>query len=343
MKPINTPKIKLKVPKMRLPKFKLPRNITVHKRIASKVVKTSKSLVANTKLKKILAVTLVTLAVVVFIGEAVFAGLIYIGKMDNNITGIAAKIVPYPMTIVNFSSVSVADYNFEKNYISHFYNQAQKEIPAGINSQIVDQLIQAKLLEQKASTYNVQISSQEIDDTINTLADQNGGTAEVEKILNQYYGLTVKQFRTLVKSQLLQVKMKDTVPAQVKASHILIKVDKGADQATVDAAKAKADGIYKELVAGTDFAEKAKAVSDDTGSRDAGGDLGFFGYGDMVKEFQGVAFNLKVNEISQPVRTDYGWHIIKVTDRKGFEPMSFDDWIKQLRANAFIKQLIVFP
>jgi peptidyl-prolyl cis-trans isomerase D len=136
--------------------------------------------------------------------------------------------------------------------------------------------------------------------------------------------------------------MKDAVPVQVKASHILIKVDKAADQATVDTAKAKADTIYNDLKNGADFADKAKNLSDDTGSRDNGGDLSFFARGDMVKAFEDAAFAAKTGDLLAPIRTDYGWHIIKITDRKGFVDQSFDDWLVTLRKNSFIKQLIRF-
>lgn len=329
-------------PKIKIPKVKVPQKIiNMHQSFILKVIPALKRFFGSRKLHRVVTVVIVSLASALFLAELVFAGLIYIWKMDNSSTRFIAKIVPYPIALVNFSSISLDEFNFEKNYITHFYNQSQKEVPAGMNGQITDQLVESRLLEQKAPAYNVKIASQEIDDTINTLADQNGGMAEIEKVLNSYYGLNLKQFRSLVKNQLMLSKMKDTVPIQVKASHILIKVDKVADQKTVDAAKAKADGIYNDLIAGADFAEKAKSLSDDTGSRDQGGDLGFFGYGDMVKEFQDVAFSLNLNEISKPVRTDYGWHIIKVTDKKGFEKMSFDDWVTKIKNEAFIKKLLV--
>ncbi len=327
-------------PKIRIPKVKVPQRLKPEKGWSRKYTLFFGNIFGNKKLRRVLVVAVVSTTSILFLVEIVFAVLIYAAKVNNPATKMVAKLVPYPAVLVNFSSISIDDFNFEKAYITHFYDQARKEIPAGMDSQIVDQLIESRLLEQKASAYNVKISNQEVDDTINTLADQNGGRAEVEKVLESYYGLDLKQFRSLVRSQLLRVKMKDTVPVRVKASHILIKVDKAADAATVAAAKAKADGIYNDLKGGADFAEKAKALSDDTGSRDQGGDLGFFSYGDMVKEFQDAAFSLQLNEISQPVRTDYGWHIIKVTDKKGFEKMSFDSWLSGLKTKSFVKNLL---
>lgn len=339
-------------PKLSLPKFKRQAKNNKNKsdkNILSPIWSKIKNCCATVakffgrpKVKRVLGIAITSIAVVVFLFELTFAGLIYIGKMDNNLVKKVAKVIPYPIVIVNFNPVTLADYNFEASYIEHFYTQSQREVPEAIGKQITDQLIDNKILETKAPSYGVKISKTDIDNTITDLINQSGGQQEVEKVLSSYYGLTLTDFRKLVKDQLLQMKMKETVPVQVQASHILIKVDKAADQATVDAAKAKADGLHQQLVGGTDFATLAKTNSDDTGSRDTGGDLGWFGRGDMVKQFEDQAFSMKPGDLSQPIRTDYGWHIIKVTDRKGFEDMSFNDWLASVRSKAYIKQLVTF-
>src|SRR5947209_8251567 len=104
----------------------------------------------------------------------------------------------------------------------------------------------------------------------------------------------------------------------VKASHILIAfkgspaAQKDKPELTEEQAKAKADDIRAKLVAGADFAETAKKESDDTGSGSRGGDLGSFGHGQMVPEFEAAAFAAKPGEITPVVRTQFGYHIIKV-------------------------------
>lgn len=91
---------------------------------------------------------------------------------------------------------------------------------------------------------------------------------------------------------------------QVQASHILVD--------TLESAK----DVEAKLQAGGDFAALAKEYSLDAGTRDKGGELGWFGRGQMVKEFEDAAFGLQIGQTSQPIQTSYGYHIIRVTDRK---------------------------
>ncbi len=112
---------------------------------------------------------------------------------------------------------------------------------------------------------------------------------------------------------------------QVTARHILIAykgspaAQKGKKELTEAEAKAKAEEIRAKLVAGADFAELAKKESDDVGSGGRGGELGSFARGQMVPEFEAAAFTAKVGEITPVVKTQYGYHIIKV-DKHDYTP-----------------------
>ena len=103
-----------------------------------------------------------------------------------------------------------------------------------------------------------------------------------------------------------------TTPEQVRASHILLKTE-GKDDAAV---KAKAEEILKQARAGADFAELAKKNSEDEQSAKNGGDLDYFGRGRMVPEFDQAVFAMQPNQISDLVKTQYGYHIIKLVDKK---------------------------
>lgn len=123
-----------------------------------------------------------------------------------------------------------------------------------------------------------------------------------------------------------------------RARHILIKVDEHADAAAVAAAKKKAEDLVKRLRAGEDFAKLAKQYSADTGSAAKGGDLGLFGKGMMVPEFETAAFALKKDEISDPVRSQFGFHIIQVTEIQAAKTPKLADVRNQLAEEAKRKQ-----
>jgi peptidyl-prolyl cis-trans isomerase C len=91
--------------------------------------------------------------------------------------------------------------------------------------------------------------------------------------------------------------------SEVRASHLLVDT------------KEKAEALKKEILAGKDFGVAAKEVSI-CPSGNNGGDLGFFGQGKMVPEFEHAAFAMNVGEVSEPIETQFGWHLIKVTDKR---------------------------
>ncbi len=116
-----------------------------------------------------------------------------------------------------------------------------------------------------------------------------------------------------------------SVAEERQASHILIQLEEGADEAAVTAARKKAEDLVARLKAGESFESLAKENSDDPGSAEMGGDLGYFGRGLMEPDFEEVAFSLKLGEVSEPVLTPFGYHIIKVTGIREKETKPFAD------------------
>jgi len=106
------------------------------------------------------------------------------------------------------------------------------------------------------------------------------------------------------------------VKEQVKVRHILIAVPAGADSKTDAAAKAKAEDILKQIKSGGNFAELASKNSDDPGSKDSGGELGWLDHGKTVAEFDKAAFSLAPGQTSDLVKTQFGYHILQVEDKK---------------------------
>ncbi|WP_213936642.1 peptidylprolyl isomerase [Pseudomonas sp. dw_612] len=116
-------------------------------------------------------------------------------------------------------------------------------------------------------------------------------------------------------------------PEQIHARHILIKVPQGADAATVEAARLRLEELRVQIAAGADFISVARSASEDV-SASTGGELGYFARGRMMPEFEAAAFALRPGQVSDPVRTPVGWHLIylqnhqeatDVTEEQGLE------------------------
>ncbi len=122
-----------------------------------------------------------------------------------------------------------------------------------------------------------------------------------------------------------------STPEQAKSRHILIKVDPGADAKTDAAAKAKAESILKQLQGGANFAELAKKYSDDPGSKEQGGELGFAQRGRMVPAFDTAIFTQKIGEY-KIVKTQYGYHIVQVEERQPAHVQQLNEVLPTIQA-----------
>ncbi|MEI6144255.1 MAG: peptidylprolyl isomerase [Candidatus Berkelbacteria bacterium] len=292
---------------------------------------------ANRVFKAIFVLSLLIFA----FGTAIGVG-IYKYKINDSVTRLTAKIIPYPAAIVQGRIVTIDAYFRNYQYISKFYSSTQQTGVdyAEVRSQIMDQLVDNEVMKSQAKKYGVTVSESDITNAYSDVVAQNGGEDEVKKVLNDLYGLNVSDFKQLIADQILQQKLQDAVPIQVHASHILIRVDQNADAATVAAAKVKIDKAAADIKGGADFAAEAKQFSEDTGSATNGGDLGFFSRGQMDAEFEKVAFTTAVGQVSEPFRTQFGWHIIKVTEKKGQVDQSFTDWLAGLHKDSLIVRIL---
>lgn len=120
-------------------------------------------------------------------------------------------------------------------------------------------------------------------------------------------------------------------PEVAHARHILVRIDEKASAEDQAKAKAKIEAVAARLKAGEDFAAVAKDVSEDPGSAVQGGDLGWFQHGQMVPEFDKAAFALKTGEVSAPVKTQFGWHLILLEERKAAGQKPLDEVKDQIR------------
>jgi parvulin-like peptidyl-prolyl isomerase/tetratricopeptide (TPR) repeat protein len=180
-------------------------------------------------------------------------------------------------------------------------------------------------------------------------------TLKFEDVMEQVeFDFVEEERERLFTAWLKEAREKGVFPPQeeIHARHILIEVPEDAPEEEVQSASRKIEEIKAELEAGADFAELAEKHSDDPGTRNVGGDLGWFGRGRMVPEFEKVAFELSENEISDPVRTQFGFHIIQLLERRTTEALKdevqsayiseetrerFEEWVKGITEAAEIE------
>jgi foldase protein PrsA len=239
----------------------------------------------------------------------------------------AAALVATAVIGVTFTGCSsssgggdVAAVNDQKITRADFDKKLESS-PAG--KQVLTQMVQQDLVDQYGRDNKIDVTQAEID-AKETDIKSKYPPGQFDMILKQQ-GLTDADVQNILRQQIIiekavapQVHVTDAdvaayfaknhtlldKPAQVRARHILV-----ADEPT-------AEMIYKKLKAGGDFIALARQYSTDTSTKDKGGELGYFGRGQMVPAFQDAAFALPVGAISQPVKSPFGWHIIQVEDRK---------------------------
>ena len=272
-----------------------------------------------------------------------------------------------PVALVNNEPISAKDFNEELAKITtsgqvppHMLAQLQGDRREQFKAQLVEGMIMRRLIEQQLAAQNYEVKPAEIDTKIEEMKEELAfanemapGTYGTLEELTSQMGLTEDQLRDSVRQsieleRLVRAKYaykeatleeakayyKENAsefqqPEQVRASHILIRVDEGAESADWAKAKKQIEALRTQIKGGADFAELAKAHSEDSSSK-FGGDLGFFVRESMVPEFEDAAFALEDGELSQPVRTHLGWHLIKRTGHREAGPTPFDTIETQL-------------
>ncbi|MGM0846193.1 MAG: foldase protein PrsA [Bacillota bacterium] len=211
----------------------------------------------------------------------------------------------------------------------------------------LDTLITEKIVELESEERDLKVKNSEIDEELQKIKN----SYEDEEAFNEALtssGTSLESVKENIRSYLLTEKLlndrvtitddqikeyfetnKETFAQQeqVKASHILVE-----DEATAKEVKEK-------LVKGEDFAELAKEYSTDTSNAEDGGELGFFGKGEMVTEFEEKAFSMHTDEVSEPVKTEFGYHLILVTDKKEAEEAVLEDHKEEIEAILFDQAL----
>ena len=259
--------------------------------------------------------------------------------------------------VVNGVAISKDDFDREMDFYLKRANQRGQQVPEAqmgmMKNQVLESLIDRELLFQETKKKGIKIDPTDVADEFQKIKQRYDKPGEFEQLLSNM-GLTESDVQRQIErgmaiQQLIdnEVRAKITMgdeevksyyeanpqlfqqPEQVKASHILIKVNADAPQEEKDKARKKIESVQEKAKKGEDFATLAKTYSEGP-SGPNGGDLGYFRRGQMVKPFEEAAFNLNPNETSDIVETQFGYHLIKVVDKKPAQTVAYADVKEQL-------------
>lgn len=305
------------------------------------------------------------------------AGLVTLIGLLGSGSGLA-KVVNKTVAVVNNEVITLEDFNKKTGPMVEQYRKAYKgtdieEKIKEMKKEMLNQMVEEKLLRQEAKKQNIIVTKQDIqkgvDEVKKRFNPENDYKEYKEELKRQ--GYTEKIFENDIKEQLMvmqliekEIKAKATLPneaevqkyydehkkelkqdEQVRARHILIRMDEKADLKTQSAALKKIQEVQAKIKKGEDFAALAKEYSEDPGSKENGGDLGFFTKETMVPEFSKAAFALKPGQVSDVVKTSFGYHLIKVEETKPAKMLALDDEVpvgngKTVKIKEYIQNML---
>lgn len=297
-----------------------------------------------------------------------------------------AEVIDRVVTVVNGQVISLSELKEREEPIARqvsetFSGPERDRRLAELKKKVMDSLIEDLLLEQEAERLGMKVSDRDIDDAIDEVKKQNSLDDAGLKAALKQEGLTYEGYRLQIKKQIeksrvigQQVRSKVSVTDkeladyyernkrlflkddEVKVSHILFPIPENASNEKIEKIRGEAAQVLGLARQGMDFPDLARKYSRDS-SASEGGSLGFFKKGQLLPAFEAAAFSMKKGEISDLVRTPFGFHIIKVDDTKEATPepletvkdkiksaltsemmeQRYKEWMEELKKSAIIE------
>jgi peptidyl-prolyl cis-trans isomerase SurA len=280
---------------------------------------------------------------------------------------IGAAIVDRIVAIVNQEVITLSE-------VEKWSRPLQQEIEATdrlekrekaneVSRQVLEKLVEEKLIDQEAKRSGIKVSSKEVESALDEIKRRNASSQEeMEKALANE-GLSLEAFKQQIEKKLLRTRLVSwTVKVEPKVgekelfdfyqknidryqshlsyrpSHILFVAPKELKPEEVGEIRRKCQQVLEKIRKGEDFGEMALLYSQDASSKDRG-DLGYFKKGELLPAFEKEAVRLQAGEVSGIIRTQFGFHIIKLLDRKGGGPTPFEEVREKVQADYYEKEM----
>jgi peptidyl-prolyl cis-trans isomerase SurA len=279
------------------------------------------------------------------------------------VTNAKAEVISSIVAIVNDEIITSRDLDNEFKVMARETNRKEpftQEELLKLRTTAVNRLVDRRLVDQKIKELDIKVSEEEIRQSIEEVKKQNKMSQErlIEALAGQ--GLSFDQYKAQIKDQLERLRlMSQEVKAKVqvtlkevleyyqanrakfgeqelyRARHILFVIPKDVTDSDLAKIRDKADKVLKEAKGGADFTELAKKYSDDPNVATDGGELGTFKKGDLLPEMESVVLKLNPGEVSEPVRSKSGLHIIKLEKKFLGDIKPFDDVKGEIEENLY--------
>ena len=298
-------------------------------------------------LPRVILSTALLLTLVYFLVVGIGAEAIYRHHTDNRWTKLVERIFPYPAVVINNTVIPLSRYREEVAALTvHSEKQKIVTTQADIGRLVMNQFIDRTLYQQELTNYHIQISDKDVDNSLLDFDKQIGGQDKLAAYLQENYGPTfgLAEFRLLLRDYLNQAAVQNQLLVHAEVRDIFFALPSNPTSDQVEAIRQKALGVRGKIPDAAHFADAAKQYSEDLNSRDKGGLLGTTTHGDdqpvISADFENTVFSIPVGQISQPVRSTQGWHLILVDKREGTLNESLKQLTSELRKKGKIQAFI---
>jgi parvulin-like peptidyl-prolyl isomerase len=278
-------------------------------------------------------------------------------------TSFSEAVVDRIVAVVNQEIITLSEVEkwiapLKEDIVTEDRLEKQEQMQA-LCRKVLDRLIEEKLIDQEAKKAGVKVSSKEVEATVEDIKRRNAVTQEALEKALAAEGMTLETYKKQIEKNLQRQRLIHwSVKVEEKAGEkefrefyqknigryrtnetyrpgqILFVIPKGATPEEIRGIRKKCQSVLEKIKKGEDFGEMALLYSED-GSNKVRGDLGYFRKGELLPVFEREALRLKVGEVSGIIRTEFGFHIIKLLDRKGADPLPFEEVSERVKADYY--------
>ena len=256
----------------------------------------------------------------------------------NRLSNIMEPLFPYPVAIVNRQVITLKRFRLEINARQTWANQHSLPFnQQDTEKQVMQQLVNRTLYQATLKAHNITITDTDVQAQLDKIYNQSGGQAKFQAFLKQNYGseVDIPQFTQWTRELLAESGVQYQLLTQATVRHILFAVPSDANSDQAEKIRLKAVEVQNQIADVSKFADFAKQYSEDEASRDNGGQLGTTGRSNDLPvystDFENALFTLPVGQVSAPVRSQYGWHLILIEKRTGSIDESLAKYTTELR------------